>query len=251
MHPDPESNNSLFHARKSWAIASLTAVLLAGFEIFLACTNLGHYDDLYDAGNYLESARMMIRGGHLYSTIFDSQPPLWLPLVYGSLRLFGMNFLGGQMLIVATGVLVVLMVGLVTRELSDWPGAWIAAAIVILSPLELQWSRTVSPEVPASAFAVAGMAFAMRYARSGARGPLLMASGLVACSVLVKLLGLFTLPALVLAIAVRHWRVSRAAPPIKLRPLTEDTLIVLGTFAAVIIIALAPFGPALVWKQAV
>src|SRR6516225_230324 len=104
MHPDPESNNSLFHARKSWAIASLTAVLLAGFEIFLACTNLGHYDDLYDAGNYLESARMMIRGGHLYSTIFDSQPPLWLPLVASSFRLFGNDFFAGQLLSATMGL---------------------------------------------------------------------------------------------------------------------------------------------------
>jgi hypothetical protein len=148
------------------------------------------------------------------------------------------------------GLIVVTATGLIARRLSGWPAAWVAAAIVILSPMELQWSRAVTPEVTASAFAVAGMAFAMRYVRSGARSDLGLASVLIAASVLVKLLGLFTLPALFLAAGLRHWQTSRH-DHLKLLPLIVDATLVIGTFAAVILCALFVFGPAQVWHQAV
>ncbi|HEX4210421.1 MAG TPA: phospholipid carrier-dependent glycosyltransferase [Candidatus Binataceae bacterium] len=267
MYLGPQKQSRQLHAAQNSAIALVTT-LLAGFAIYLAYINLGHYDDFYDSGVYLESARMMIRGGHLYATIFDSQPPLWLPLVYGSMRLFGISYLAGQLLSATAGLIVVMTAGLIAHELSDWPGAWIAAAILILSPMELQWSRTVSPEVPESAFAVAGMACGMRYVRSGSRGALVMASAMIGAAVLVKLLGLFTLPALILAIGVRHLKTLRAKRSqlaardtllmtdiLRLKEILPEVLIdsslVIGSFAAVILCALLMFGPVQTWRQAV
>jgi 4-amino-4-deoxy-L-arabinose transferase-like glycosyltransferase len=248
MISQPEMK-SRFPILKSWVIISISACV-ASFAVFLLYTNLGHQDDLYDSGVYLESARMMLRGGHLYSTIFDSQPPLWLPLVYGSMRLFGTSFLAGQLLGASMGLIVVATTALIARELSDWPGAWVAAAIVILSPMELQWSRAVSPEVPASAFAVAGMAFAMRYIRSGGRGDLGLASVLITGSVLIKLLGLFTMPALFLAVGLRYWQ-TFLNRRVRWLPLIADAALVIGTFGAVTLSALYVFGPTRVWHQAV
>jgi 4-amino-4-deoxy-L-arabinose transferase-like glycosyltransferase len=249
MNPQLEARLQPFRSLKGWAVM-FVGTCLGSFTIFLLYANLGHYDDLYDSGVYLESARMMLRGGHLYTTIFDSQPPLWLPLVYGSMRLFGMTFLAGQMLTATTGLIVVITTGLIARELSDWPGAWAAVAIVVLSPIELQWSRAVSPEVPASAFAVVGMAFAMRYIRSGSHGALALSSGLIAASVLVKLLGLFTLPALFLATGLRCWKTSSHDRRIWL-PMVVDITLAIATFSAVIICAFISFDPARVWHQAV
>jgi 4-amino-4-deoxy-L-arabinose transferase-like glycosyltransferase len=249
MDSQPETKSRI-QGSKSWAIRSFGVAGLASFTIFLLYTNLGQYDDFYDSGVYLESARMMLRGGHLYTTIFDSQPPLWLPLVYGSMRLFGTSFLAGQLLSANMGLIVVVTTALIACELSDWPGAWAAAAIVILSPMELQWSRAVSPEIPASAFAVAGMVFAMRYIRSGGRDDLGLASLLITASVLVKLLGLFTMPALFLAVGLRHWQTF---PNGRLRwlPLIADAALVIGIFGLVTLSALFVFGPARVWHQAV
>ncbi|HUN59332.1 MAG TPA: hypothetical protein VMU41_14565 [Candidatus Binataceae bacterium] len=249
MNPQPEAKGQFSRSSITWPIIFVT-VVLAVFAIFLLYANLGHYDDDYDSGVYLESARMMLRGSHLYATIFDSQPPLWLPLVYYSMRLFGMSFLSGQLLSATMGLIVIATTGLIALQLSGWTGGWVAAAIVILSPMELEWSRAVSPEVPASAFAVAGMAFAIRYTRSGGRIGLSLASALIAASVLVKLLGLFTLPALFLAIGFRCWMTS-VGKRLSWLPLITDAILAIGTFGIVILCAFLVFGPSRVWHQAV
>src|SRR6266446_3442836 len=81
----------------------LSTIILAS-AVRLVYTNLGQYDPSYDAGVYLESARMMRRGYPLYQVIFDSQPPLWLMLVSLSFHCFGESVLAGQ-LVAATDVL--------------------------------------------------------------------------------------------------------------------------------------------------
>ena len=249
MQRDPESETLLTRFCKALALFSLSALLL-GLAVFLAYTHLGSYDDFYDSGVYAESARMMIRGGHLYSSIFDSQPPLWLLLVASSFRLFGNDFFAGQLLSATMGLLVILAVGVVAWQVSDWPGALAAAATVALSPIELQWSRTISPEIASSAFAVVGMAYAFRYLRTGGRCAIALASSSVAASILIKLLGIFTIPALFLAVGFRHCKTYRSGYAFWL-PLAQDTLLVIGTLVPVIIGVSVFFGPAQVWDQAV
>jgi len=222
MQRDPESETLLTRFCKALALFSLSALLL-GLAVFLAYTHLGSYDDFYDSGVYAESARMMIRGGHLYSSIFDSQPPLWLLLVASSFRLFGNDFFAGQLLSATMGLLVILAVGVVAWQVSDWPGALAAAATVALSPIQLQWSRTISPEIASSAFAVVGMAYAFRYLRTGGRCAIALASSSVAASILIKLLGIFTIPALFLAVGFRHCKTYRSGYAFWL-PLAQDTL---------------------------
>ena len=125
-----------------------------------------------------------------------------------------------------------------------------AAATVALSPIELQWSRTISPEIASSAFAVVGMAYAFRYLRTGGRCAIALASSSVAASILIKLLGIFTIPALFLAVGFRHCKTYRSGYAFWL-PLAQDTLLVIGTLVPVIIGVSVFFGPAQVWDQAV
>ena len=132
------------------------------------------------------------------------------------------------------GLLVILAVGVVAWQVSDWPGALAAAATVALSPIELQWSRTISPEIASSAFAVVGMAYAFRYLRTGGRCAIALASSSVAASILIKLLGIFTIPALFLAVGFRHCKTYRSGYAFWL-PLAQDTLLVIGTLVPVII----------------
>ena len=48
---------------------------------------------------------MMGRGFAPYRQIFDSQPPLWLPLIHTSFLLFGESFLAGQLLTATAGLI--------------------------------------------------------------------------------------------------------------------------------------------------
>ena len=227
----------------------VAAVLI--FEAAALYLGLGYHDDFYDAGVYLQSARMMLRGYHLYGTIFDSQPPLWLPLIYCSFRLFGPNLFAAQSVVAAMGVIATLAAALATRQLAGWGAAALTAAAIAFSPLELRLSATISPEIPTIALGTAAMAFAIRYVRQGSRISFCLAAILVTCSILVKLLGLFTLPALILMFGARHWNAAGISRSQKGKRLLTDALFVFGIATILTIGFLFEFGPANVWQQAV
>src|ERR1700733_15275818 len=94
-----------YRLRASWWQIASTIVLI--FAAWLLYNGLGNYNPSYDSGVYLESARMMGRGFALYGQIFNSQPPLWLPLIYTSFRLFGQSFLAGQLVTATAGLIAI------------------------------------------------------------------------------------------------------------------------------------------------
>jgi hypothetical protein len=228
---------------------AVAAILVLGASSLYS--GFGRYDDFYDAGVYLESARMMLRGYHLYTTIFDSQPPLWLPFVYTSFRLFGASFFAAQSSIATMGILVALATALAVQQLAGWGAAALATAAVMLSPLEFYLSRTVSPEIPASALSLVAIACAIRYARCGSRGALCLAAAFVTGSCAIKVLGLFTLPGLALLIAARHWNDARVGWQRRAALIAADGAIVLAISGALVFALLFHFGAANVWHQAV
>src|ERR1700733_1746304 len=151
------TSKTSFFWRHSW-LAGATSLLL--FAVYLLYSDLGNYNASYDSGVYLESAHMMGRGFALYRQIFDSQPPLWLPLIYASFRMFGESALAGQLVSATAGLITILAVMQMTIRLGGKSGAILAGVLVTLSPLELQWSRSLNADVPSVALAAISMAFA-------------------------------------------------------------------------------------------
>jgi dolichyl-phosphate-mannose--protein O-mannosyl transferase len=135
-------------------------------------SGLGGYDPFYDSGVYLESA-LIRRGYSEYGAVFSSQPPLWLPLLRFSFYLCG---------------------------------ALLAAALLTLAPVQLSSSHLVIAEEPSVAFAAVAMAAGVCYSSVGRRVWLVVAAIAVTCSILTKLFGLYTVPAILLLIIARWWR---------------------------------------------
>jgi hypothetical protein len=225
----------------------VAAVVL--LEVAVLYFGLG-YSDFYDEGVYLQSARMMVRGCHLYKTIFDSQPPLWLPLIYGSFRLGGLNLSAAQSSIGLMALVTTLAAALATRQLAGWGAAGLAAGAVFFSPMEI-WFTRVSPEIPAIALGTAAMAFAIRYMRRGSHITLGLAAILVTCSILVKLLGLFTVPAMMLMVGARQWNLDGVSWPQKGKLFLKESLFVLAIATIIISACMFKFGATNVWRQAV
>ncbi|MGA2411128.1 MAG: glycosyltransferase family 39 protein [Candidatus Binataceae bacterium] len=213
--------------------------------------NLGSYNPSYDSGVYLESARMMGRGFSLYRQIFDSQPPLWLPLIYASFRLFGESVFAGQVVTAIAGLITIVAVMQLTGWVGGTGGAILAGLLVTLSPLELQWSRTLNGDVPSVAFSAVSIALAAGYARNGRRRWLIAAAIAVTCSILTKLSGVYALPVLTIFVLARWKNSQNRSQWQRLWFAAQDALIVGGIVFGVTLLAFIWFGPALVWNQAV
>ncbi len=135
----------------------------------------------YDEGVYWQSLRAMSQGHALFSSVFSSQPPLFLWTVYPFYLLFGQSLVAARL-----GVAVYSLIGLgAAYAAARMLGGRVAAAVVLvllaLDPLFVQESRTLQAEAPALAFELAAVALAMLAARraGSARLWLAAASGLV------------------------------------------------------------------------
>jgi 4-amino-4-deoxy-L-arabinose transferase-like glycosyltransferase len=234
--------------RNSWLAATSILIL---FAVYLLYSRLSNYNASYDSGVYLESARMMGRGYSLYQQIFDSQPPLWLPLIYLSFRLFGESVLAGQLVTATAGLVTIVAVMLMTIRLGGKGGSLLAGVLVTLSPLELQWSRSISADVPSAALAAISMACAAGYARNGRHRWLVGAAAAASCSILVKLSGVCAVPALLLFVIARWKNPQAPGQWPRLSFAAQDTLLISAIFAALTLLSLALFRSDQVWNQAV
>jgi 4-amino-4-deoxy-L-arabinose transferase-like glycosyltransferase len=168
-------------------------------------SGLGGYDPFYDSGVYLESA-LIRRGYSEYGAVFSSQPPLWLPLLRFSFYLCGESFLAGQALMATACVVTIAAVIAAVAQLQGRLAALLAAALLTLAPVQLSSSHLVIAEEPSVAFAAVAMAAGVCYSSVGRRVWLVVAAIAVTCSILTKLFGLYTVPAILLLIIARWWR---------------------------------------------
>jgi 4-amino-4-deoxy-L-arabinose transferase-like glycosyltransferase len=232
-----------------WWPATIVALLLAA--LWFDHSGLGRFDASYDSGVYLESARMMRRGYPQYIVVFGSQPPLWLPLLQFSFFLFGESFFSGQLVSAAACLITVGAVMVIMARLQDRFSAIMAALLVVLSPVELSWSRTVIADVPSSAFATVAMALVACYFSVGSRLWLVLTAAAIAVSILIKLFGVYTLPPVLLLVLARWMQTPRLDLSARLYGFSQDLLILGATMAGLIVLATSASGLPKVWDQAV
>jgi dolichyl-phosphate-mannose--protein O-mannosyl transferase len=129
--------------------------------------------------------------------------------------------------------------------------ALLAAALVMFAPIELTWSRTAIAEVPSVAFGAAAMAFAARYVCIGNRLWLVLAALAMSCSILTKLFGLYTLPAVLILVTARWWCAPTLDRRAALRGFSYDLLIAIAISVAIIVLIALSMDLPKVWDQAV
>lgn len=232
-----------------WCLAAAALLLMGAARVEYA--GLGGYDSFYDSGVYLESARMMRHGYPAYTAVFSSQPPLWLPLVRFSFYLFGENFLAGQVLMATASMSTIAAVTTAVTQFQGPIAGLLAAVLVAFAPVELGWSHKVIAETPSAAFAAVAMVTSLRYSYVGRRGWLVAAAIAISCSILTKLFGLYTVPAILLLIIGRWWGAPMLHRCTRLRGLATDILIIGAILLGAIAVLSPAAGLAKVWDQAV
>lgn len=122
---------------------------------------IGSYSSDYDEGVYWQSLRAMAQGHALFTQIFSSQPPFFLLSLYPFYLLLGQTLVAARLAVVIYSLVGLISIYYAARAMGGrWAGV-VATALLAFDPLYLTGSYTLQAEVPALAFEIACVAFAV------------------------------------------------------------------------------------------
>lgn len=121
----------------------------------------------YDEGVYWQSLRAMSRGEPLFSSVFSSQPPLFLPSIYPLYVIFGQTLVAARLAIVLYALVGLAAIYVAGRAVGGRLVGTAALVLVAADPLYTRESYTLQAEIPALAFAMVGVALAALATRRG------------------------------------------------------------------------------------
>jgi 4-amino-4-deoxy-L-arabinose transferase-like glycosyltransferase len=176
----------------------------------------------YDEGVYLVAARLLNQGFPIFTSVFSSQPPLFLAGLALCLRLFHEVAGAGFLYSLFFGLLALAGVAWLSWEAAGAWSATLAVLVLALSPGFVIAAHAVEAEAPMMGLATLSAAASARYARTQHRGWLVFASFLMAAATLEKLLGVFNAAPEAVAIALGA---LATAPGIRWQRLWQDTVL--------------------------
>ncbi|MBV8949535.1 MAG: glycosyltransferase family 39 protein [Actinobacteria bacterium] len=193
---------------------------------------------VFDDGQYGAAAVAMRAGALPFREVFSSQGPLFLPLVYVFDLLGGRTLDAPRLLALAAAVLLTLAVYAAGRELTDRPGAVVAAALVACSGSVWWTTGPLTSDGPGAALACAAFAVALGYARAPTRRRAVVIGVLAAAAFAIK--SLLVVPVLVAVVLL-----------VVTRRRTGDVVAAAVAAAALIVIVTVPWGVHNVIEQSV
>jgi hypothetical protein len=244
-------------------LAALVVLIAAGLY-FLP---IAGYSRDYDEGVYWQSLRAMAAGHSLFTSVFSSQPPMFLLSIYPFYMLFGQSIAAARIgvAIFAIGGLVA-MYWLASALGGRWAGL-IATALLVVDPHYLHQAQTLEAEGPALAVEILAVALAVAASRRAGRWRMALAAlaGVaLAYGTLIKLLDVVALVPIALYLGApllrafyaeggRLRRPTDAGLRVGLRAAGRDLGLVAAGAALTLIVALAPFAGSIgaMWDQVV
>ncbi len=150
----------------AWEAVAICVVLLAA--LYLRLINLEYVPGIFgDEGERGVSARMLLEG--YPASLFDSGwygvPTFYFYCVAWMLRLVGDNMVGARTLSVLSGVAAVWLAYRIGRALWGARAGLLAAAMLAVAPLALQFSRQATESTPTGTLWAAGFLFFIRALR--------------------------------------------------------------------------------------
>lgn len=232
-------------------LASLLVVIAAGLYLW----PIAGYTRDYDEGVYWQSLRAMAAGHPLFSSVFSSQPPMFLLSIYPFYMAFGQTIAAARIGVAIFGLIgIVAMYWLASEIAGPWAGL-IAAALLAVDPHYLHQATTLQAEGPAVAIEILAVALAVAASRRTGRWRLALAAlaGVaVAFGTLIKLLDVVALVPIALYLGApllrafdggdgRIRRPTEAGLRVGARAAARDLGLVAAGGIVATVIALAPF----------
>ena len=227
--------------RPSIAVFACFAAASAAIAVDMSAITLSNQ---YDEGVYWQSLRAMSAGYHLYSQIFDSQPPLFLMSIFPFYKLFGSTIVSARLGIATLSLLGLFGAYYTGKALAGRAAGVATVLLLMVTPIYLEQAHILRAEGPATGLMVVAVGAALMWwehpaGRSGTAYAALSAAAL-ATGVLIKLLAVTAIVPIALLVLGRLWQIrheTRALIWDKLRPLAIATI--MAPFVTFVI--LAPF----------
>ncbi len=165
----------------------------------------------YDEGVYWQSLRAMADGHPLFSSVFSSQPPLFLLSVYPFYMIFGQSLSAARLALIVFSLAGIAGTYVAGRALGHGAIGAVACLLLALDPLYEHGAHTLQAELPSVALQIWAVACAVLAMRASGRRRtwLVVGSGvLLGCALLIKLFAIAALVPIVLYLSVplaRRW----------------------------------------------
>ncbi|HEY1389484.1 MAG TPA: glycosyltransferase family 39 protein [Ktedonobacterales bacterium] len=166
----------------------------------------------YDEGVYWQSLRAMADGHPLFSSVFSSQPPLFLLSVYPFYIIFGQSLGAARIALIFFSLAAIAGTYVAGRALGHPAIGAVACLLLALAPLYEHGAHTLQAELPSVALQIWAVACAILAMRASGRRRTWLAVGsgvLLGCALLIKLFAIVVLVPIVLYLSVplaQRWR---------------------------------------------
>ncbi len=165
-----------------------------------------------DEGIHLSAAYLVNQGKEPYRQVSFSQGPLFLemvrwPLLWG--RAEGNDLTAVRTTLLGFGLLLLVAVALIGRELKNNLAGWVAAVCLLAMPSFFYFARAVMADMPSVALGMWAAWAAIRFLHSGKRSWLIGSGMLLGLSLATKFLTIYALGWIGLLIFYRIWGTER------------------------------------------
>jgi hypothetical protein len=198
---------------------SVSLLLLCVFSVALQLNLNIPYSTDYDEGVYLSSARLVMEGHTLFSSVFSAQPPAFLEILALAFRLFGDTVTCGRAIMVIFSLTSLATVAWISWRVAGPLASPLAIVSLGLPLVFFQVSRSVEAENSALAFALLSVALVLPGTKQCSWKRLTAGGVLFALGLLCKLLIapmilpiLFLLTLEPVSNGAMAWRFSTARP---------------------------------------
>ncbi len=171
-------------------IFSLFLLLILVLEIWSRWQRLNALSWNADEGIHLVVAQLVAAGHRPYSEVSFSQLPLFLEAVRLPLAWMG-SVTAVRLAISLFGLLQIVAVALIGRDLHSNIAGWVAAIFLAFTPSFFYYSRAIMADIPAVALSMWACWAALRYLKGGQRRWLVISGVLMGLSLAAKFLTIY------------------------------------------------------------
>ena len=190
-----------------WAF-SHPALWVVPLFVLWSAAHLDGFSWDYDEGIHVYIAWLVQQGHPLYAQTFSPYTPGFIIPLAAAFSLLGPSVAVARMLVVVLAAGGVVGVMVAARELAGGAKAslvaqYLSAALLLLTPAFLQWSRAAMSDLPSAAIAALGVGLALVYLRVGKLRFLAAAELVLAYALWVKLISVGAVAAAGLLVLLR------------------------------------------------